>query len=162
MRTWSLCFLSLVSVACGSASPEIWLDLSPVDLGVHDPGGDIHPFSLQVGNRGGGDLTLERVALYHDERCTMEVEGPDAWELSEGHEALFRGEYTPPAEPGVDVAVLVIDSDDPELARLLVPICAAVDDPDAEEPLDPGDCVLPEEDIPDCAGRDPILGENPA
>jgi hypothetical protein len=151
--------LTLVLAACGAAAPEVWLDLSPVDVGVHSPGGEPHPFSLQVGNRGGEDLTIQRVALYHDPRCAMDLEGPDRWVLSTGHEALFRGVYTPPDEPGEDVAVLAVDTNDPELPRLLVPICGAAE---GEEPLELAECALPEPEVPDCPDREPILGEAPA
>lgn len=147
--------IALVLAACGSTPPEVWLDVSPVELGVHDLGSEPHPFSLQVGNRGGEDLEITRVALYHDPRCALEVEGPDQWVLSPTHEALFRGFYTAPSEPGHDVGVLVIDSNDPVTPRLLVPICGSAE---GEEPLADTTCELPAEDVPDCEGRDPELG----
>ncbi len=134
-------------VACAEDPPEIWLDRSPVELGVVAPGEEVD-FSLQIANDGGGTLQIDPFALRGDDDCAFWLEGPDVDQLSGSMQGFVQGTFRPTRE-GLHQVALYLTSNAETLPSLTVPICALV-----AKGAKPGDvpvCEEPPEDAPNCS-----------
>lgn len=135
---------------CGQAPPEIWIDVSPVNVGIRstDPDlGALH-FDVQLYNRGEETLVIETVAVRGDQRCAFDWQGPDVLELPQDGSAFIRGFYKP-LEEGEDQVALIIVSNSSVNDPLVVPVCGKGVAPGVES-AEGVACQLPPEDQPDC------------
>jgi hypothetical protein len=126
MRRVALAFLFVVCAGCEEepTPPEIGIDVSPVNLGIHSTEADGGPyqFDLQLTNNGEENLVLESVTYRGDQYCSFTFEGPDVWEMSESESAFIRGWYDP-TNPGEDQIAMEVVSNASNFPTLVVPIC---------------------------------------
>lgn len=123
--------MALVLWACSEDEPEIWIDRSPLELGVVKPGESLD-FGLQLANDGGGTLVVEPFALRGDDDCAFTLEGPDVSELAGPTQGFIRGTFAPTREGHHEVA-LYLTSNAETWPRLIVPVCATVGEVASDE-----------------------------
>lgn len=133
--------------ACAEDTPEIWVDRSPIELGVVRPGEEVS-FSLQIRNAGGGTLEVAPFSLRGDDDCAFALQGPDVAELSGPMQGFVQGSFVPTRE-GVHQVALYLSSNAEALPNITVPICALVD-AEADESTEA--CVEPATDAANCPG----------
>ena len=133
------------------APPEIWIDYSPINLGVVgiDEIGDAVEFHIQLTNRGDELLIIDDVSIRGDSRCSMTVNGPDLTELPNEESAFIQLTYSPP-EVGDDHLALEVASNADNYSVLIVPICSRVVETvsDSDESIS---CIEPPADQADCS-----------
>jgi hypothetical protein len=148
----SLALLGLFVTACDeSAGPaEIWIDVSPVDVGPRVVADDVSPlhFDLQLYNGGGDVLSISSVNYRGDVNCAFTFEGPDRTELGPEESAFIRGWYKPEVVDLDHIAMDVVSNAD-NYPLLVVPICGKGIEPGTMA-VRPYECVVPEPDQPDC------------
>ncbi|MEM6926551.1 MAG: hypothetical protein AAF602_06470 [Myxococcota bacterium] len=118
--------LAILLGACAEMPPEIWLDRSPIELGVVTVDTTVS-FGLQLSNQGGGILEVEPFALRGDDDCAFFLEGPDLTELAGPSQGFIRGTFSP-SRTGLHEIAIYLNSNAETLPNLIVPICAMVDD----------------------------------
>ncbi len=150
---WLLGLVPLLAMlACEEEKtpPEIWIDISPVNVGVRSTSpdaGSLH-FDLQITNRGDELLVIDSLESHGDQNCHFTFDGPDKTELGDEESAFIRGWYQP-VIPAGDQMALLIHSNASNVDPLVVPICGRglnEGDPFRKPPM----CVVPPDDQPDC------------
>lgn len=152
MRRLILLLGLLPLLACeeGNIPAEIWIDISPVNVGVRSTSpdaGSLH-FDLQITNRGDEILAIERLESSGDQNCHFTFDGPDKSDLGKEESAFIRGWYQPVIPAGDQIALLVYSNAD-NVNPLVVPICGRginEGDPFRKAPL----CIVPPEEQEDC------------
>ena len=151
MRVLLIFLAGLVGCAEDLTPPEIWIDYSPINLGVVgldelDGSVELH---VQLTNRGDDLLVIDGVTLRADTRCSMSFNGPDLTELPNEESAFIQLSYSP-TEEGDDHLSLEISSNADNYPLLVVPICSRVVSSvsDSDEAMS---CTEPAADQADCA-----------
>lgn len=146
-----LALVALIGCDDELSQPEIWIDLSPVNLGIHEIDPDAGPFdfNLQLSNRGEKKLVIESVVYRGDQNCSLTFDGPDLWELGEEESAFIQGHYLPTVA-AVDQVAMTVYSNSQQNAELVVPICGKAVPAGTEDPGDDPVCQVPPADQPDC------------
>jgi len=152
--------LSFLFVACAGCEaqlepPEIGIDISPVNLGIHSIAADagLYHFDLQLTNNGEETLVLESVSYRGDQNCSFTFEGPDTMELSENESSFVRGWYEPTIS-GEDQIAMEVLSNASNFPKLVVPICGKAVPPGTEDAGMPV-CQVPPQEQPDCPAPQP-------
>ena len=147
--------LALLIVICAGCDdeldpPEIWIDISPVNLGIHTTAADAgaYHFDLQLINRGEEQLIIQSVDYRGDQNCAFTFEGPDMFEMGENESSFIRGWYEPVVAGDDQIAMDVI-SNAHNYPTLVVPICGRAVPPGTEDATMP-ECQVPPADQPDC------------
>lgn len=152
-----LLLTSLAGLACLAActeelrDPEIWIDISPVYVGMRsiDPQvGPVH-FDLQLTNRGDKELRINRYEVHGDQHCAFTFQGPDRQALQREESAFIRGWYQPLVAADDRIA-LSIYSNDLTHNPLIVPVCGRGVPPGTTDGGTPPACVVPPATQPDC------------
>ena len=153
MRPIALVLVLVALSGCdeGLKPPKIWIDLSPVNLGIHeiDPDAGPYDFNLMLSNRGEEKLVIQSVVYRGDQNCSLTFEGPDLWELGEEEAAFIQGHYLPTV-PGEDQVAMTVYSNSKSNAELVVPICGKAVPAGTEDPGEQPVCQVPPVDQPDC------------
>ncbi len=143
MRAW---MGAVALIGCAEEPPEIWIDRSPIELGVVRTG-ETRDFSLQLANQGGGVLEIEPFGLRGDDDCAFELAGPDETSLSGALQGFITGTFAP-ARDGVHQVALYLSSNAETYPQLIVPICAVVGDEATEAELEA--CEEPPAEAENC------------
>jgi hypothetical protein len=153
MRRIVLPLTLLVFAACAEelSPPRIEIDISPVNLGIHqiDPDAEHYHFDLQLINKGEQKLIIESVTYRGDQNCSFTFEGPDKMEMGKNESSFIRGWYVPTIEGEDQIEMLVVSNSD-KYDNLIVPICGKAVPLGTEDPGALPVCVLPPADQPDC------------
>jgi hypothetical protein len=152
MRRIVAAFALLACAGCEDelTGPEIFIDISPVNLGVHAvaPDAGAYDFDLQLTNRGDRKLVLSSVDYRGDQNCAFTFQGPDLWEMGKDESAFIRGFYEP-AIAGEDQIAMEVVSNADNFPNLIVPICALAV-PAGTQDAGPPVCEVPLASQPDC------------
>jgi hypothetical protein len=147
--------VALLFLVCAGCEDElkpasIWIDVSPVNLGVHSTAEDAGPyhFDLQLINIGEEKLVLESVEYRGDQNCAFTFEGPDVWEMNANQSSFVRGWYEPTV-PAEDQIAMTVMSNADNYPELIVPICGLAVPPETEDAV-PIECQVPPDDQPNC------------
>ncbi|MDJ0764028.1 MAG: hypothetical protein QNJ97_13685 [Myxococcota bacterium] len=147
MKKYVVLFALLIMAACEEdalSPPEIWIDLSPVNLDVRvvDPELGPRTFDLQLTNRGEETLKIESMVVRGDQNCAFSFDGPDTLVMGENGSAFIRGYYNP-IVTGEDQIALEVNSNAHNFATLVVPVCGKAVPLGTTEPIDPPICQVP-------------------
>ena len=134
--------------------PEIWIDISPVNVGARSIDLAVEPrrFDLQLTNRGEEVLVIDSIAIKGDQNCAFEFIGPDINELAQDERAFIRGWYGPTIAADDQIA-LEINSNCVVFPTLVVPVCGRGVPPGTEDAGPPLVCNVPPPDQPDCPAQ---------
>ena len=146
-------FICLVisCLACeeDASEPEIWLDISPVYVGIRSLDAGPYHFDLQFTNRGQSVLEISGYEVRGDRNCAFSFEGPDISEVGKDESAFIRGWYEP-VVAAEDQIALMLNSNCHINPRLIVPICGRGVLPGTLDAGPPPACNVPPSDQPDC------------
>jgi hypothetical protein len=153
MKRFVLFLLLFGCAACEEdlSPPEIWIDISPVYVGIHEinPESEPYHFDLRFTNRGEEALEIESARIRGDQYCAFEFQGPDILELGEDESAFMRGWYNP-AVAADDQIALELYSNAVNYPMLVVPVCGRGVLPGTQDAGPAPSCNVPPTSQPDC------------